>query len=46
MNTNNLKKIMKEKSVEIESSVTIKQDGEYKGSFNPIYRKMMDLGLV
>lgn len=48
--TNKPKKIKKindrEKSVEIESSISIRQDGEYKGTFNPIYRKMMDEGLV
>jgi hypothetical protein len=41
------KKILEEKkSVEIEFSVSIKQDREYKGTFNPIYMKMIDEGLV
>jgi len=33
-------------SVEIESSITIRQDKEYRGTFNPIYRQMMDECLV
>lgn len=40
------KNIERKKSVEIESSITIRQDGEYKDMFNPIYRQMMDEGIV
>lgn len=47
MNTRKSENDSKEKNlVEIESSTTVKQDRDYKGTFNPIYRQMMDEGLV
>lgn len=47
VNTMEKPKKMEEKTcVEIESSIPIRQDKEYKDTFNPIYRQMMDEGLV
>lgn len=47
MTTKKSKEILRgKKFVEIESSVTIRQDREYKDTFNPIYRQMMDEGIV
>lgn len=39
------KKVKKTK-LKIESSVTIRQEIDYKNVFNPIYMQMMDEGLV
>ena len=46
MNIEKLEKDMREKKVEIESSVAIRQYRDYKSVSNPIYMQMIDEGLV